>query len=337
LPRVASAQSDLVAVPDLTGLSVPEAAALLNRTGLNLGAEKTVPWTESAGLPKDKIGAQAIQAGQQVSPGTAVEVTVLRVTNIILLYDYNMLTLVNKTGDKLNIGDVTLGAFKGTSWRLTQLDDGQCAQIWAIVQKKPVAVAECAAVQTWIFDTNKALHFWRSTPTSAQFAFTKAGSSYGLCNSAAPDSGTMRCDIYWPGGDEPDAMDYIYFAYTADQLVIRNNSKDEWLPLTGVNVINNLPAVKGYTFPVGDPSAYPSQPAVGSVARLAPNQCIWFTNGDPQITAPPQPCDVMAKLDVDPALIYWASDFGVDGVLDDKPHFCPKATPGKLTICVMPR
>jgi hypothetical protein len=46
---------------------------------------------------------------------------------------------------------------------------------------------------------------------------------------------------------------------------------------------------------------------------------------------------VIAQLKIDPSLIFWASDFGVDGVLDTKPHICPKATPGKLTICAMPR
>ena len=41
---------DSVTVPDLTGLSVPEAAAILNRMGLTLGAETGEAWTAESGL-----------------------------------------------------------------------------------------------------------------------------------------------------------------------------------------------------------------------------------------------------------------------------------------------
>src|SRR5947209_1615089 len=97
LPVVVSAQDDKVNVPDLTGLSVPFAAALLNRNGLNLGTEKGIPWIEGSGAARDKISGQSIAAGQQATRGTAIDVTVPRVTNITLLYDYNSLTLINKT------------------------------------------------------------------------------------------------------------------------------------------------------------------------------------------------------------------------------------------------
>jgi PASTA domain len=331
------AQADNVAVPNLAGLSVPEAAALLNRTGLNLGAEKAIPLTDTSGLVQNRVNSQSVPAGQQVARGSAVDVTVPRATNILLLYDYNELTLVNKTGFKLGLDDITFNAFAASTWQAKELEDGQCAQLWAISRSGPQAVPECAAIQTWFFTTNKANHFWRATAGSPQFAFTKGGIHYGQCDAVGADSGPMRCDLYLSDNVQDDLTDYLYFVYTAEQLIIRNKSKDEWMPLSGVNVINNLPAVKGQTFAVGDPKSYPTRAPVGRADRLAPGQCLWFTNGSPQITAPVQPCDVMARLDVNPDLIFWASDFGVDGVLYDAPNNCPKATPGKLTICAVPR
>jgi PASTA domain len=337
VPGATLAQGDSVGVPDLTGLSVPEAAARLNRNGIELGAETAVSWTESSGLPRNRISSQSVPAGQQVLRGTTVNVTVMRLTNVLLLYDYNMLTLVNKTGFKLDLSDITFDAQAASVWPPKQLENGQCAQIWAISRSGPQGAPECTSIQTWLFTTNAALQFWRRTEGGTQFAFAASGVRYGACDAAAPDSGPMRCGIYLAESAQDDVTDYIYFAYTAEQLVIRNKTKDEWMPLDGVILVNNLPAVKGQTFAVGDAKGYPIRAPVGRVNQLAPGQCLWFTNSNPQLTSPPQPCDVIARLDVNPSLIFWASDFGVDGALDDKPHTCPRATPGKLTICAMPR
>ncbi len=52
-----------VSVPDLTGLNVPQAAALLNRAGLKLGAENAAGWTPESGVPQNTIGGQSIPAG----------------------------------------------------------------------------------------------------------------------------------------------------------------------------------------------------------------------------------------------------------------------------------
>jgi hypothetical protein len=337
LPRITSAQGESVAVPDLTGLSVPQAAALLNHDGLNLGVEKAVPWTEASGLPQNKVSGQSVAAGQQVAKASAIDVTVPRVTNIILLYDYNSFTLVNKTGLNLELGDLKLNSFAATTWKVSQIADGQCAQVWAVSRRGPENVPDCAKIQTWYFNTNKAIHFWRSAPGATQFSFIKGGVPYGICDAAPPDSKPMRCDIYLADSAQDDLSDYLYFAYSADQLIIHNISKDVWTPLSDVKLINNLPAAKGQTFAPGDINNYAVHVPVGRVDKLAPNQCIWFTNGNSALTEPPQACDVIAQLKIDPGLIFWASDFGVDGVLDTRSHICPKATPGKLTICVMPR
>jgi hypothetical protein len=331
-----SAQGDAVVVPNLTGLSIPVAAALLNRTGLNLGGEKTVIWTDSSTIPKDKISGQSVAPGQQIARGTAVEVTVLRAANVELLYDYNSLTLINKTGQPLDLSDVTLNAFAARSWPQKVLDNGQCAQIWAITHNGPQSSTECPSVRTWFFNTNKALHFWRGTSGNAQFSFVKKEIQYGTCSTVNPDSPSMRCDLFVAGDTPSEATEYLYFAYTSDQLVLRNRSKELWMPLSRVSVINDTPA-PARIFPIGDPNAYPNRPNIGQVDRLAPNQCLWFTVGDVQNATPVEDCDSIAQLATSPEQAFWAADFRVDGVLDDQIHICPKATPGKLTVCMVPR
>ena len=65
--RVVLAQ-DTVAVPDLTGLSVPEAATLLNRSRLALGVETGEAWTPESGLEQNRIKSQSIPARSSDAP-----------------------------------------------------------------------------------------------------------------------------------------------------------------------------------------------------------------------------------------------------------------------------
>ena len=55
---------DSVTVPDLTGLSVPAAAALLNKSALALGAENNQGWTADSGVEQNHIKGQSVAAGQ---------------------------------------------------------------------------------------------------------------------------------------------------------------------------------------------------------------------------------------------------------------------------------
>src|SRR5215468_6303228 len=95
----AFAQDDMVTVPDIMGKAAPNAAALLNRAGLNLGTETRGLWTASSGLPQNSVSAQSVAAGTQAKRGSTIDITVLRAPNVILIYDDKTLTLVNQTGD----------------------------------------------------------------------------------------------------------------------------------------------------------------------------------------------------------------------------------------------
>lgn len=78
----ASGQSDPVTVPDVIGLTVPEAAALLNRSGLVLGAQISETWTEASGAAQNTIGAQAILPGETGTP-TAIWILSLSITQFV--------------------------------------------------------------------------------------------------------------------------------------------------------------------------------------------------------------------------------------------------------------
>src|SRR6187455_146205 len=108
-----TAQEQTVTVPDVTGVYVPQAAAILNKNGLRLGVENNQGWTADSGLPENTINGQSIAAGQSAPFGTAVDVNVLRSPNALVIYDDNDLTLVNHSGGDLNLMGMTFVATNG--------------------------------------------------------------------------------------------------------------------------------------------------------------------------------------------------------------------------------
>ena len=112
------AQEQTVTVPDVTGLNVPQAAALLNKNGLRLGLENNQGWTADSGLPENTINGQSIPTGQTTPFGTTIDVNVLRSPNALVIYDDNDLTLVNHSGGDLNLTGITFVAANGNGAQL---------------------------------------------------------------------------------------------------------------------------------------------------------------------------------------------------------------------------
>jgi len=339
-PQLVAAQ-DTVTVPDIVGMGEPQAAALLNRSGLNLGAEENVAWTQESGLPENTIGSQSIPAGQSVARGTAVDVTMLRSSNTLLLYDDNDLTMVNQSGGTMPLDGIVFRSmggsqesfFTATRWR-GALDSDDCAQIWSISRGEPKNLPECPSNIFWLSTRFEEAHFWTGAYGATQFKVEQNGIERAVCPVANPG----RCEFFLAGGGSgADATNFVYFAYTPDQLIVRNPTEDRWMPLNGVQIVNNAPPVAGSTFAFGSPDVFGSQPVVGRIDRLAPGQCLLYTGSATVSDTLPQPCDMVARLDLDPSVNFWAQAFGVDSASDDQQHTCPAATPGKLTICVMPR
>lgn len=326
-----------VAVPDLTGMAVPQAAAALNRLGLKLGAENNQGWTQESGLPQNTINGQSIPAGQTAALGTAVDVNVLRSPNVILIYDDNDLTLVNQSGGTINLGGLAFRALDGGGATFAAsrwgggLAAGDCGQVWSVGRGSGKDMAECGNVQ-WMTTNDSAEHFWNGAGGTTQFGVFQDGVQRVTCPVANPG----RCEFYVASGASGDATEFVYFAYTPEHLAVINQSDNQWMVLDGFSVSNNYVQPVGQAVNMADPTIYSNMSPVANVGRLAPGQCILYTNSGPGSDQPPQPCDVIARLDIGANLIFWGADFGVNSS-DGAARSCPAATAGRLTICVMPR
>jgi hypothetical protein len=329
---------DNVAVPDLKGMNVPQAAAALNKSGLLLGAENNEGWTETSGLPQNTVGGQSVAAGQTAPRGSTVDVTVLRSPNALLIYDDNNLTLVNQGTVDLPLSDIVFQAVDGGKARYAAASWGgalgvnKCGQVWSIRRGSAKKMAECKSI-SWKTTNKPAEHFWTGEDGATQFAVLQGGVQRAVC----PVSKDGRCAFYLAGaGAASDATAYVYFAYTTDALAIINPTPDQWMVMKDFVLLNNNHVSKA-PVAVSDPTLYGKnfQP-IGDVGRLAPNQCLLFTSGG-STTTPPKPCDVIAQLAVDPNVAFWNAAFDMTSATDDQQRSCPAATPGRLTICVMPR
>lgn len=332
------AQEQTVVVPDVSGMNVPAATALLNKNGLRLGVENNQGWTAESGLPENSINGQSIPAGESVTFGTAIDVNVLRSPNALVIYDDNDLTLVNNSGGDLNLTGITFAATDGSGAQLAgsrwgvALRAGQCVQVWSIGRNGPKGLAECGTIQNWLVTTNGAEHFWTGGGGTTQFNVLQNGMPRATCQIANPG----RCEFFLSGGGAgSDATEYVYFAYTPEHLAIINQSTDQWMSLDGFYVVNNV--AQGVPVFLGNSTIYTKNPPdVETVSRLAPGQCILYTNSTPGLDNPPQPCDVIARLDIGVSVIFWGGDFGVTSA-DDSEHICPAPIAGRLTLCIMPR
>lgn len=333
-----SAQEAGVPVPDLTGMTVPVAAAVLNSNGLSLGAEMNEGWTPESGMEQNRVKGQSLPAGQSAAPGSVVDVTVLRSPNVILIYDDNDFTLVNQTGAQLTLAGLSFNALDGASASLAAtrwaniLRVNQCVQVWSVGRNGSKGMDECDTIQNWLVTTNPGEHFWTGEGGTTRFNVTQNGVERVSCPVANPG----RCEFYVSGGASADTTQYIYFAYTPEHLAVINQSADQWMSLANFNVFNNYGPAKHAPVPLGDPTLYVNKNPVARFGLLAPGQCTLFTNSNPEANQPPQPCTVVANLAVDPNLIFWGAAFDMTSS-DGASYSCPAATADKLTICVMPR
>lgn len=337
---------DMVIVPNLAGLNLPQAAAELNRVGLRLGNQSVSQWTIAAGFPPNTVGAQSVTAGSTAASGTAVDVTILRSANVALVYDDNDLTVINLTADPLNISQLTFAAVEGTSasfaaarWAGT-LDTGGCGQIWSVSRTGPKDVEGCAS--TFWLTTNQAQeHFWTAVNGVARFSILDNGIERAVCAAAPARSQDqpVRCEAFVAAAEPAsEVTPYIYFAYTTQAFAVINRSPDQWMLTAQTTILNYNPGLTMPGLPVvlGDPTLFGNPRIVADIAQLAPGQCLFLTSDNPNVDLP-EPCDAIARLDLTSSVAFWLADFQIDGVTDDGEHQCPAAVPGKTTICIMPR
>jgi hypothetical protein len=349
VPSVA-AQEATVVVPDLTGLNVPQAAAILNAVGLRLGNEESGGWTDGAGLARGSISAQSLAPSTIVTSGTVVDVSVLQSPNMLLLYDDNDLTVVNLSANVADVTGLRFTSVEGNPAALaairwaSNLRNGQCLQAWSISRNGPKGLDDCQFIQNWLTTNNTGEHFWTQANGVQRFAVLEEGIERATCPAAPVGSqdNPLRCEFFYAGaGAGADVTNYLYFAYTPDAIVIINQSNDKWMPTDRTTIFNFNPGISNPGAPLifGDTNLLREEftTGFGDVTRLAPGQCIMFSTNHPEGTKSPQPCNVIAQRDLSPQIAFWLADFEIESATDGQRHTCPAASAGRPTLCILPR
>lgn len=336
----ANAQTTPAPVPDVTGLSLPLAAARLNEAGLALGAESTRLWSDALGVPQGTVVEQSVAPGTAVEAGSTVNLTVLRPANLVAIYDDNELTLLNQGIAPINL--TTLGfaaldgsgaSFAATRWANT-LEPGRCVQVWSITVNSPKPIDGCREIR-WLTTNNPAEHFWTAQGGTTQFSITDNGMLRAIC-AVGP---TGRCELYVGDGvvAEP-GTDFVHFAYTQDWFVVRNTSDSQWMYLNDFPLFNYNVPQPGMGVPLTDASIYTYLNPVTRFGQLAPGQCILFrSSAVMEADSQPPQCLVTAELTIDTSVRFWGAQFELQSALDGMRRACPAATPARITVCIMPR
>lgn len=323
------AQETTPTVPNITGLTVPDAAAVLHRAGLTLGAQQIVASDE----PANMVTSQNPAPGEAVAPGTAVSVTVMRPVNMRLIYDENDFTLMNQSGQAFATGSLSFqavdsgAAFTARRWnRVSDLPNNECLQLWSVVRTDSKEVDGCRTVVHWISTSNTNEHFWIAGQQTA-FRVLFEGIERGVCPAASAGQ-VQDCPLYLPLDDNPtDISEYMYFTYTDDQFVVINRSAGRWLPTGQIRIGDGLV--------LGNPANFQSA-FMGDAGFLAPGQCLVFTR-DQAAETTLEACDVVARATLPADQVFWNFPFRMRGGVGRERQSCPAALPGERMICIVPR
>lgn len=330
------AQDNDVPVPDLTGLTAPEAEAQLNALGLRL--DPLIAFTDEGRGEIDRIIEQSVAADDTADSGDIITVTILREYNVELIWDNSdfledtpsirsvdgddVFTLHNLSDETLNLNGIQIGNFEARNWGDT-LRPEQCVQIWSFNEENALQIPECDVVQGGsgvLSRPNAADQFWIG---DGFFDVTQNGVHRGRCEHA-----DGRCRV-WVSltEDAEDTAPYIYMLYDAQQLMIVNNSQSQWMDVSRVELANLTSLT--------DESLWDTI-IIPDLERLAPNQCLWFTE-DVTLTALVE-CDVIATQETSTPAIFWDESFIVTfaEAADDETNQCPAASDTE-TICLLER
>jgi hypothetical protein len=340
-----AAQTNDGVVPDLTGLNLAQATAALNRAGLLVGQQLPRTLAQGDATPQDSIVAQSVAAGAALAVGSAVDITVAGVANVLMLYDDNDFTLVNLTGSTLDLAQVSLQAADGASgvtglrW-MPILEAGDCVQIWSIARNNAKDWEQCRSTQ-WLTTNNSAEHFWTEANGVQSFSLVLNGVPQVTCPAALIGAQPAVCSLYLPSGvTAATTLEYVYIAYTVGQWALVNRSTDKWLPLNQTRVLNFNPALElpGVSLTLDNPQLFAPTVRGFNTLLLAPGQCVLMQ--DPRFATdqtPPTDCVVVGVLTREPLDVFWQADYRVLHTIVGRERMCPAATRDKLTVCILPR
>jgi hypothetical protein len=333
--------SSPITVPDVVGLTVPEAAAVLHRAGLKLGPQTSVYRLDQA---HNTVIGQTPPADASAEPLSEVGIEVVIQTNIEIVYDNNDITVINLTGTTLNGGRMRFEAidsglpsppafsFNEVADLRVSVDDDQCLQFWSISEGMGQPADGCArGLDGWFASILTERHFWTRASEAATFRFWYGDQPVGDCPTMRDLRGKQRCPMRLAlDPDEGDTAEYLYFVYSADQLIVKNASARRWM------------AVDGVTFggiDLGDFARIPRETFVGSERRLAPGECILLTAASISTGEPIQDdlsveCFVIARGELSDVDLFWRRGFALGDAASCPP---PPATNAARSICLVPR
>jgi hypothetical protein len=333
-----SAQSDDVTdgvlVPDVRGMRLPIAAAALNGIGLALGEVTLETWTHDSGVDYGTVGAQSPMPQDRVEPGSAVDLTVRRMGQIVLIYDADSFTLVNQSGAQLDTTAIEFVALEGDAQFFpthitNRLEDGGCLQLWSVNRVSADWLLECDNMR-WIRSMNALDFFWHPNP-GARFVVRQSGADVALCGTVIDNVPQQRCVVNLETPYEHNEIaNYVYFAYTADQFALANVSRTQWMPVAEV-----LIQAGENTIPVGAADLYGNHHAVADLTRLAPGQCLLLTSTEVAEPLPVGVCSIIGFVEIEPDAVFWTEAFEVDA--GEQMGGCLPAAVNAPTTCTVER
>lgn len=321
-------------IPDLAGLTLPQAAAELTALGLQIGVVEDVEWNEAAGDP-NTISEQTPSAGEAIGSTAVVDVQVSRIYNIEFLYDNNDLNLHSLDETDINIAHLQLvpvhsteNVWAGRDWSVRRLEADQCLQILAFASRSPITdIQECDGIQRWFATRQVENHFWLSDEAS-EFLVIQDGIVRATCPTTTATTTTrQRCLAYLLSGDvSEDTTAFAYFVYDDTQLFVVNRSSDAWMPVNLLDLTN---------IDLFDPAWFDSPPN-DALLRLAPGHCLRYGD-EPFVGNSPLDCAVIADIELSSGEVFWRSGFRLTSRMDDEQRECPEVGNDSSTVCFVPR
>lgn len=328
-------------VPNLAGMTPPQAAAALNAARLQLGAMSSM--TASPPLLAGTVAGQFPPAGSVAVPGAMVDVSVAYAPNVRLIYDNNDLTLINIGTQPLDAGTLTFQAsdavpvsFDGRRWG-RQIEPTDCVQVWSTRRTQPKSLAACRRIAAWLSTTDANQHVWKDASGAQGFIVRQEGVQRGECPTASPGTreNPLVCEIYLAQVQPPPVWPFIYLAYTRDSLVVHNTSADSWMRM-------NVPLLlaSNHAISLNDTSLYHAvdglivstgSGGVPVIRQLAPGQCVRFRTVSAPADFIPEPCLMFADALID-GVPFWHTPFTIEDNRGDK-HVCAAAAPDAVTTC----
>jgi hypothetical protein len=323
-------QTEVPTMPNLSGLSVAQAHALLYERGLQL--EPLITVTNTGTGQANTIIDQSLAPGEAFSVGDLISVTVLREYNLELIWnteDYTdqAFTIVNLTESIINMEQlvfVKADASRRVDTRLLPnvLREKQCVQLWTFDEELGYRLPECAFLQGGgvLSVSNEAEQFWRG---EGSFYVLQEDLRRAECQISAG-----RCQIWVsPGAISEEFSPYIFLLYNQHELIIHNRSEREWLPLNEL-ALNANP-------PLNDVREWDTVIFREALPFLAPNHCVRFSDGTASALVD---CVEVASRQMEASELFWQRPFTVQSLHNgETSKNCPAAVGDEPTICLLMR